>query len=283
MREADTPQRRRTPQRLGETACPGKARRAALSGAAPARIRKAEHVAQQLLCDIVEARLAPGSSFATEADLLLRFRVSRPTLRESLKLLESQGVLELRPGPGGGVITAQPSVSMLAHSLSVYLRLRGIPFISVLKAREVIEPALAAEAAVHGTEKDFEAMALSIARMKSLGKRGDQDRFLEENRVFHGLVARAGGNLVLVAFWSTISILASGEQHGIQYSMGNRAHVIKAHEGILRACRTRDSAAAAACMAHHLGSLENLVRERYQHLLHVPTSVVARPARKTAR
>ena len=63
---------------------------------------KAEHVAQRLLERIVAAKLSPGSSFATESELLSQFNVSRPTLRESLRILESQGVLELRPGPGGG-------------------------------------------------------------------------------------------------------------------------------------------------------------------------------------
>ncbi len=70
--------------------------------------------------------------------------MSRPTLRESLKLLESQGVLELRPGPGGGIIVREPSTDLLAHGLSVFLRLHEVPFVTVLKAREVIEPALAA-------------------------------------------------------------------------------------------------------------------------------------------
>ena len=62
---------------------------------------KAEHVAEQLLERIIDSRLKPGSTFSTEAELLEQFNVSRPTLRESLKLLESQGVLERRPGPGG--------------------------------------------------------------------------------------------------------------------------------------------------------------------------------------
>ena len=53
---------------------------------------KAEHVAQQLLDRIISADLSPGSSFGTEAELLEQFNVSRPTLRESLRILESQGV-----------------------------------------------------------------------------------------------------------------------------------------------------------------------------------------------
>ncbi len=239
---------------------------------------KAEIVAQSLLEKIIAAGLEPGTSFATEAELLTQFSVSRPTLRESLRILESQGVLELRPGPGGGIIVRQPSIQTLAHGLSVFLRLHHVPFIAVLTARQVIEPALAFEAAMNGTEEDFDALAASIARMAAM--KGDQDAFVEENRVFHSIVARASGNQVLETFWSTISIMAHGEQHGVRYSFGNQDHVIKAHQGILDACRKRDGKAAAARMAAHVSELELLVRSRYQHLLNKPTRVVARPGRR---
>ncbi len=243
---------------------------------------KAEHVAQQLLDRIIAARLKPGSSFATEAELLTQFNVSRPTLRESLQLLESQGVLERRPGPGGGIIVREPSIDLLAHGLSVFLRLHEVPFGTVLKSREVIEPALAFEAAISGSKAEFAELEASITRMGALDVQADQDAFLEENRVFHSIIARASGNKVLEVFWNTISVLAHGEHHGIRYSVGNQAHVVAAHQRILDACRRRDGEAAAAEMGSHVGALENLVRSRYQHLLKHPTRVFERPGRLIA-
>ncbi len=243
---------------------------------------KAEHVAHLLLERIIAAKLKPGSSFATEAELLSQFNVSRPTLRESLRILESQGALNVRPGPGGGIIVGSPSTDLLAHGLSVFLRMHDVPFITVLKAREVIEPALAYEAAVNGTDEDFAELEASITRMKALDAPRDQEAFLEENRIFHSVIARASGNKVLEVFWHTISIVATGEHHGISYSVGNQKHVIKAHQSILDACRKRDGNAASAAMDSHVTGLENLVRERYQHLLKTATSVVARPGRSIA-
>ncbi len=237
---------------------------------------KAEYVARQLLERIIAARLEPGSSFATEAELLEQFSVSRPTLRESLKILESQGVLGLRPGPGGGIIVRKPSIDMLAHGLSVFLRMREVPFLTVLRAREVIEPALTAEAALNGTEADFADLEASIARMKNLQGARDQDAFLEENRAFHGIIARASGNKVLEVFWSTISVLAGGEHHGVRYSASNQEHVIAAHERILKACRKRNGEAAATAMQTHVMDLENLVRTRDQRGVSASTRVVSR-------
>lgn len=253
-----------------------------MSRAASTHRSKAEHVAQQLLERIIAAKLKPGSSFATEAELLSQFNVSRPTLRESLKQLEFQGLLDRRPGPGGGIIVREPSTDLLAHGLSVFLRMHEVPFATVLKAREVIEPALAYEAAVNGTDEDFGELEASIVRMKALDAQSAQKAFLEENRVFHSIIARASGNKVLEVFWETISILATGEHHGIRYSIGNQTHVVKAHQRILDACRARDGEGAAAAMERHVTALENLVRSRDQHLLKHPTSVVERPGRSIA-
>ena len=238
---------------------------------------KAEYVAQRLLDRIVTANLAPGSSFGTEADLLQQFDVSRPTLRESLRILEAQGVVELRPGPRGGIMVSKPGMDMLAHGLSVYLRLHDVPFIAVLEAREAIEPALAAAAAANATEEDLAELQASIDRMKSIK---DQAEFVEENRRFHSRIAAASGNKVMEIFWSTISILAAGEYDGISYTSGNQQHVIAAHQGILDALRARDPIASAQLMDDHVRELERLVRKRYQYLLSQATNIVAKQGRR---
>jgi GntR family transcriptional regulator, transcriptional repressor for pyruvate dehydrogenase complex len=232
---------------------------------------KSQLVAQELLARLADSDVEEGQSFATEAELLEQFDVSRPTLREGIRIVESQGVLEQRPGPRGGLVVRRPPLDMLAHSLSVYLRFNEVPFAAVLEARKVIEPALAAEAAQHGTDGDFGEMAESIERMKT--QEQDQAAFIAENRSFHGIVARASGNKVLETFWGAISLLAHGEHHGVQYTFGNRQHVIAAHQQILDACRRRNSGAASRAMAEHVGELEHLVRRRYKHLLEQPTRV----------
>ncbi len=238
---------------------------------APTYRNKSEQVADALMSRIINGGLKPGDLLGTEADLLGEHAVSRPTLRESLRMLEAQGVIALRPGPGGGVTVGRPSIDTLAHALSVFLYLQSVPFGAVLKAREVIEPALAHEAALHGTESEFDEMEQSIERMRAAS---NQDAFVAENRTFHEIIARAGRNKVLESFWAAISLLASGEQHGISYSFGNRLHVIEAHEGILRACREHDATAASARMAAHVGELEHLVRRRYQSALIEPTRML---------
>ncbi len=220
---------------------------------------------------IINSGLKPGDVLGTEADLVAEHEVSRPTLRESLRMLEAQGVIALRPGPGGGVVVGRPSIDSLAHALSVFLYLQGVPFGTVLKAREVIEPALAFEAATNGQDAEFDEMDKSIERMRDVE---DQEDFVLENRTFHQLIAQASRNQVLESFWEAISLLAHGEQHAIRFSFGNRMHVVKAHEEILAACRDRKPEIAAARMASHVGELEHLVKLKYRALLDEPTRML---------
>lgn len=241
-------------------------------------ISKTEQLARLLLDRIIDSNLRPGDSFGTEAEMLAQFKVSRPTLRESIRILESHGVVTLRPGPKGGVIINQPGVDFVAHALSVFLRLNNVPFVAILRARIAIEPALVRDAALHATEEDFQALEASIERMAKIGN--DGAAFARENREFHGIIARASANPVLETFWSTISILASGEHHGLSYTATNRAHIIKAHRRILDACRRRQPDEAVREMTEHLGELDHLIKTRYRHMVDEPTRIAFRPGRR---
>lgn len=225
-------------------------------------VNKAQQVARMLIDQIMREDLTPGSSFGTEADLLEQYAVSRPTLRESLRVLESQGVLTLRPGPNGGIIVAKPRIDSLAATLSVYLRLNRVPIEEILRVRMAIEPALAQDAARYGTEEQFAEMEESISRMAAA--HDDAESIYSENREFHSIIARAASNPVLEVFWLTISALASGEGDKLKFTQTNRDHIVKAHADILQACRNRDDEAARRHTVDHLQELDTLLRKRSQ-------------------
>jgi GntR family transcriptional regulator, transcriptional repressor for pyruvate dehydrogenase complex len=245
-------------------------------------INKAQQVARFLLERIVSEGMQPGGTFGTEAELLEQYDVSRPTLRESLRILESQGVLSLRPGPRGGIIVGKPSIDMLSHTLSVFLRLNNVPLIEILRARMAIEPALVRDAATNGTEEQFAEMEASIERLESATD-DDNTLIYRENRVFHSIIAKASANPVLEVFWLTVCSLASGEGENITFSERNRRAIAHAHREILDACRSRDADAAQAHMAEHLGELDVLLRKLYKDELKGPMRITANPGRGTRR
>ncbi len=246
-------------------------------------INKAQQIARLLLDRIIKRNLVPGSSFGTETELLEQYDVSRPTLRESLRILESQGVLSLRPGPKGGIIVGKPSIDVLAHSFSVFLRLHDVPLIEILRARMAIEPALVRDAALHGTEEQFDEMDRSVARLEA-ATNDDGTMLQEENRTFHNLIAKASCNPVLEVFWLTIRTLASGEGENIKFNERNRLAIAHSHAEIVKACRSRDPDKAQDLMSEHLGELELLLHKRSKAQNIEPMRIshgVGRKVRKT--
>ncbi len=216
---------------------------------------KPEHVARQILDRIVNERLAKGDSLGTEAELLAQYPVSRPTLRESLRILEAQGVLSLRPGPKGGVIVSKPGTDILAHGLSVYLRMHDVPLSEALRAREVMEPGLAENAAENASASDIAAMEESVERMRAMK---NEEEFAEENRLFHGLVAAACGNQVMEIFWSCVNAIIASEYRTMRFTAPKREAIVAAHEALISACRNKDGAAASTAMRNHVRDFESL-------------------------
>jgi DNA-binding FadR family transcriptional regulator len=234
---------------------------------------KSQQVSAAITHRIMSSGLRPGDLIGTEVAMLEEYKVSRPTLRESIRRLEAQGIVQLKPGPGGGVSVGHPTISSLVEAFSTYLYLEDVPFQSVLRTRSLIEPSLAFDAALNATEEQIEELERSVEQIR---RTTNQESFLAENRHFHESVAKASRNAVLEAIWLAISLLASGEQHGIKYSAANRESVADAHERITDALRQRDADSASALMAAHVGELVELSHRRQAAKLPSPTPLFTR-------
>ena len=102
---------------------------------------KPEQIADELRALIVSGQLAEGESLGREPDLVERFGVSRPSLREALRILEAEGLITVVRGVLGGVIVHQPSERMTARTAALVLQSRNVTLGDVHQARSVIEPA----------------------------------------------------------------------------------------------------------------------------------------------
>ncbi|WP_231493247.1 FadR/GntR family transcriptional regulator [Paracoccus pantotrophus] len=209
---------------------------------------KSEYVAQRLLDRIITDNLDSGSYLGTEAELLQQFNVSRPTLRESLRILETQGVIELRPGPGGGIMITRPGTDIVAHGLSVYLRVHGIPDTTMHRALNALQPALIAQAAEMGSADDFDALDAVVEKMRLIS---DPRELRQELRHFYLLIARATQNQVLDIFWSTLDKLSGGPAstlEGEKITAADRQRIVALHGEMVSACRAKDPSTASALL-----------------------------------
>lgn len=229
----------------------------------------AESIAGQIAAD----GLRPGDRLPVEAEMLRRYEVGRASLREALRILEVQGVLEIRVGAGGGPFVASPQPQKVARVLSLMLRLSGVSFAEVMDARLVLAPALARQAALHRTPAQLAALWANQAELDAT-PRADP-AFMAVNQEFHVLVAEAAHNRVLAAEWATLSTIADGSAAGVRYDTASRSAMVKAHRKIISEVEAGDGPAAEAAMTRHLTAAFDYVREHYGHLIDKPISVVS--------
>jgi len=109
--------------------------------------KTSEIVALEIVRDVVTQGLKPGDRLPLEAEMLVQYRVSRSSLREALRLLEVQGLITIRPGPGSGTVVGRVLPGNLARTLTLYLHMSGATYDELLDAWTKSEPLLARLAA----------------------------------------------------------------------------------------------------------------------------------------
>lgn len=114
----------------------------------PSFREKPKQVADELRRDIIDGRLDEGDSLGTEAELVERFQVSRPTLREALRILEAEGLITVLRGVLGGVAVHRPDRRMTARTAALVLQSQSVDLADVFDASAIIEPAAARSVAL---------------------------------------------------------------------------------------------------------------------------------------
>jgi GntR family transcriptional regulator, transcriptional repressor for pyruvate dehydrogenase complex len=160
---------------------------------------KPEQIADELRALIVNGELADGESLGREPDLVERFGVSRPSLREALRILEAEGLITVVRGVLGGVIVHRPNERMTARTAALVLQSRNVTLGDVHQARSVIEPAAVRILASSPRRK-------AIDELKGLIE--EQRTALEDPTAFGRANARFHERLVELAGNQTLSIVA---------------------------------------------------------------------------
>lgn len=157
--------------------------------------RAATRVARNIVEDIRERALAPGTHLDSEHVMVEQQGVARATVREALRFLEFQGALRIKAGPGGGPVVNVPGVDHLASALSLQLQFANATFRAVLEARRAIYPVLVAEAARNANHQDIATLRGRLARYNEAVE--THGSAVAEIRDFYETIAIASKNLVL--------------------------------------------------------------------------------------
>ena len=236
---------------------------------APTRPQKtAMLLAQRIVSDIDRQGNTVGDRLPPERIMLEEYEVGRGTLRESLRFLELQGVIALKPGPGGGPVVQQPDSSALATSLTLLLQFENAPFRTIAESRGGLEPMMAQLAAERMSEEQLLDLKTSVETMHE--HLNDQAVFLEENKRFHDVIAWGSGNAMFGYLVDALLGILDGSAIGIDYPEVRRTAVHKAHLNIYEAIASRDAAQSAAAMEDHIAQYLKYAEKKFPDVLAAP-------------
>jgi GntR family transcriptional regulator, transcriptional repressor for pyruvate dehydrogenase complex len=156
---------------------------------------KPEQIADELRALIVSGELADGESLGREPDLVERFGVSRPSLREALRILEAEGLIEVVRGVLGGVVVHRPNERMTARTAALVLQSRNVTLGDVHQARSMIEPAAVRVLASSARRKSVDELRTLVEEQRAV--LDDPEAFGHANAKFHERLVELAGNQTL--------------------------------------------------------------------------------------
>lgn len=213
--------------------------------------RRTEKISEIVAREIVHDMkgLGPTAMLPAEAAMLERYRVGRASLREALRILEVQGLIVIRPGPGGGPMVAPVQSRDFARMTSLYLHLSGATYGDVLAARLVMEP-VAARLAAERTD---------AARLGVLGEfilpptaPVDDLTYMESSGDFHDQLAGLSGNPVLALMGRSLRDLYTDRFEQTVFPLEARGRIAHDHGAIAKAIVGGHATRAERLMREHM-------------------------------
>lgn len=225
----------------------------------PARRSRVSQQVITEICQLIRRGVyQTGDQLPPERELAEQFQVSRPSLREALRVLELTGIVESRHGGGTFILDMFPAG--VVSPLALLLEATGDTVGDLWEVRIIFEPAIAARAAVRATSHSVELLEDLVAQMRAGASNGASDAtVIQIDRDFHNALAAASGNQVAVRVLTLINeLLMEGRRHFIT-SNDRRFRAYLSHRRILDAVIANDPSTARTAMRQHLEEIESFI------------------------
>ena len=224
------------------------------------RNRRSEKVSTTVAREMVEdvRGLPVGSHLPPEAELAERYGVARSTIRESLRILELQGLLTIRVGPGGGPTIAAIGGRDFARMTSLHYHLADGSYRDIVEARIALEPVITRLAALRQDREYLEPLE------EFLSDDPDAEQspgYLDRATGFHSLLLSMSGNPVLDLMGQSLQDVYLDRLEGSIFPAGGRTQVDHHHREIARAVIDGEAELAERLMSNHLALFPRLIDE----------------------
>lgn len=235
----------------------------ASSDAVMRRLKTSETVARDVVHSIIDQGLKPGDGLPPEAAMLEQYGVSRESLREGLRLLEVQGLISIRRGPGGGPVVGTVDPANLGRISTLYFHMAGATYNELFEAW-VLAECILAERAARNPDRNARVAAMAPYLDESGPHVPPEElaKFVQEHAGFHSAVGSLVGNRVLELTLQTMGLIVS---HHVAVEDDPRVmHDLIAddHLRLARAIAAGHSNQAQTLMGDHIRGVARYNRDR---------------------
>jgi GntR family transcriptional repressor for pyruvate dehydrogenase complex len=241
--------------RAGRPAGPGAASGSPMDIAPIKSTRIYEEIVRQIRTMIAEGRLKSGDQLPPERDLAEKFLVSRTSVREALRALESVGLIEIRPGEG--TFVREVSVEALIEPLALVLLSQRAMIEELFEARRMLEPVIAGLAARRATKDEVQEMGRILEAQAKEINSGNTG--LAQDAAFHAAIGTAAHNRAITRIVHAVMDLLGQSREEAIGTPGRPTRSHEDHQRILAAIRAGDAAGAERAMLDHVVAVEALV------------------------
>lgn len=227
------------------------------------RVRAADEIADVLRAWIVN-EAGPGDFLPTERLLVDRFAVSRPTVREAMRILEAEGLIEIKRGVNGGAVVRQPDIYGLATAVGTFLQRIGVTLREVFNLRLVLEPEAARRAALSPDRDEVARVLDAVLDAEAQAVRRPEPAGVSRRVVeFHNAVLVLAKDRALATFGELLETVVL-QQNTRSLSSADDPHrwsvdAHAAHRRIAAAIKRGDAEAAVRLTRKHLEAAGQMI------------------------
>jgi GntR family transcriptional repressor for pyruvate dehydrogenase complex len=231
---------------------------------------KPQQIADELRRLIVSGKLSEGESLGHEPDLVQRFGVSRPSLREALRILEAEGLISVVRGMLGGIVVHKPNERMTARTAALVLQARNVSLADVYEARSLLEPIAVR---VVASSRSRRAAAAELRRLVRDEVRliMDPDGFGPANARFHERLVALAGNQTLTIVAEMLNevvaraVTAISKTETIRDSAATRRRGIRSQERLVSLIEAGKASEAEAHWRTHMTVVRRVLLGQRAH------------------
>lgn len=219
-------------------------------------VRLYESVIEQIMDLIKNNELKPGDKLPPERELAEKLSISRGSLREAFRVLESRGLIKSKPG--GGRFIREIRKNGYNSTENIILSLQKSSILELLEAREIFEVKIAEIAAQRATPEDIELIEQALNKMNE-EEEPKYGKETESDTEFHLAIASASHNFVFINIIRLHLDLLKETREKTWKIPGRREEQQEEHQAIFKAIKEHNSKKAGEAMLKHLKSIRKVM------------------------